>query len=230
MDKNNTLAMLITGIVGIAVGAIGILATQPKGSNSRLGAQSIANVREAASQDTRTRAADFRVALNAGHRQYTSLLISTSHSVWDDRGDAAAASSATDAVTKTLATNMRSVYGSAAEQSYYRIWSSQIRFLMDYTSALKTGNAAAKAASLTNMQGFVDAMVGWNKDVGTPYNAATLRSTLQQLVAVTKSVVDNYGNKKYEATYQAAQTADRQATTLADAEAAAIVKQHPEKF
>jgi len=121
-------------------------------------------------------------------------------------------------------------FGSAAKDSFNKIWSAHNGFFVDYTTGVATKDQAKmdKAVSdLTTMYlpQFADFLAG---ATGLPNDALT--ALIKEHVLTTKAVVDAQGTKDYTAAAKADQTAGRHMEMIGDPLAKAIVAKVPDKF
>jgi hypothetical protein len=121
-------------------------------------------------------------------------------------------------------------FGTAAKDSFNKIWSAHNGFFVDYTTGVATKDQAkmdTAVSDLTTMYlpQFADFLA---TATGLPNDALT--ALIKEHVLTTKAVVDAQGTKDYAAASKADQKAGRHMEMIGDPLAKAIVAKVPDKF
>ena len=139
---------------------------------------------------------------------------------------------ALDANSQDLAAAIGSVYGEEAAKQFLDgdlLWRFHIDQFVAYTQALAKEDEAAQQEAVDKLMGYVEAQSAFFAEA-TGADQAALRDGLEQHVTQLKGQLDAYAAGDHEEAYRLAREAHAHMWETADALAAAIVAQNPDKF
>jgi dsRNA-specific ribonuclease len=176
-------------------------------------------------------AADLRATLNTLLSEHVYLAARATGAALDRNNTAfRAAATALDANSNDLIKVMGMVYGADAERAFGPLWKKHIGMVVDYTTALATGDAAKRDKAVADL-------TAYTREFGAFINAATKSlptEAVQQLVLdhilTLKAVIDAQKAGNQPAVYSGLRRALGHMAMLADPLADAIVKQFPDRF
>ena len=180
---------------------------------------------------TDTKAADLRVLLNALERQHVDLASAAVRAGFDGHASFPKVAAELDTNSIAIADAVGSVYGTAARDSFLKIWRSHIGYFVDYTVAAKAGDKVKMDAAVSNLTNiYVPSIADFfsKANPNLPYDAVAQLVTAH--VLHLKAAVDTYGAGDFAGSYKSQTEAYNQIGTIADTLAGGIVKQYPEKF
>ena len=180
---------------------------------------------------TDTKAADLRVLLNALERQHVDLASAAVRAGFDGHASFPKVAAELDTNSVAIADTVGSVYGSAARDSFLKIWRAHIGYFVDYTVAAKAGDKAKMDMAVSNLMNiYVPSIADFfsRANPNLPYDAVAQLVT--EHVVHLKAAVDTYGAGDFAGSYKEQTAAYNQIGTIADTLAGAIVKQYPNKF
>lgn len=179
---------------------------------------------------TDTPAADLRVGLNGLLKEHVDLGLITLRNAYD--GDPAFDGSFAqlDQNSQEIAATVGSVYGDQAETQFLELWRAHIGYFADYTTALKQGDQQGMDEARANLRGYGEAAGEFfsNANPNLPKNA--VQSLAEEHADLVIASMNAYHAGNYEEAYQKEREANKQVSKIANALAAAIVKQNPEVF
>lgn len=178
-----------------------------------------------------TDAANLRTDFNFLLGEHFALLQQAMQNNYDDAPEFEENLALLNANTEQLAAAITSIYGEAAGEKFYEIWSSHVNYFMEYVQAVADDNPEAKEAALTELEQY-------REDFSTFISAATsdrveaevLSQGLQVHVEQAIGTFTNYVAGDYEATWDIAREGYGHMFTPAKLLSSAIVQQFPEMF
>lgn len=136
-------------------------ATSPAASSSSSSSSSAPSGTSSASTaaaQTNTPAAQLYAALDQLLREHVDLtanVVETAITLGPKSANTTAALAALDQNTQGLGAAIGSVYGSAAQTEFLKLWRAHIGFFVNYTLGLATGNSAQVATAQSDLQGYI---------------------------------------------------------------------------
>jgi peptidoglycan hydrolase-like protein with peptidoglycan-binding domain len=183
------------------------------------------------SMQASTKAADLRVAMNRLLREHVNLSLNVLRNAYDGSPQFAASADSLDKNTQDIATAVGSVYGQGAHDAFLKLWRNHIGFFANYTTGLKTNDAAKMQQAKLDLQqysfDFATLMNGANP---TYFVKAALMTNANAHVAQLLSSMDAYAKGDYATAYSLQREGDAHMGMVADYLSGGIVKQYPEKF
>jgi hypothetical protein len=216
------MAVVITAVIGLGAG-YGIAKSMTKSSTK--------TITSSTTPSSMTKAADLRanlVTLGVEHMDLTDQAIDAA---LDGSPDAAALKTQLIANGTSISAAIGSVYGSAAQASFQKLWNTHLTDFINYAVADKEGNASAKAAALADIDANYTKPIAMLLSGANPnLPEATVETAFRDHVTMTAAVIDDHvaGNYTQEATDQAAAVTHIEG--LMSTLAGAIVEQYPSKF
>jgi hypothetical protein len=144
-------------------------------------------------------------------------------------GDLGPPAAALDQNSMGLAAAIGSVYGDAAGESFLALWRKHIQFFVDYTTATATGDAAAKAKAVADLDGYRADFGAFLESANPNLPKEAVAEELKPHVATLFAAIDAQATKdpsQYEKLRIAADHMPMTAKVLA----AGISTQFPKKF
>jgi len=181
--------------------------------------------------DAANKGVDFRVALDNLLQEHLYLATDATAAALEGMStEFQAAGGALNTNGTDLGAAMGSIYGSAAKDSFNKIWSAHNGFFVDYTTGVATNDKAKMDKAVSDLTTvylpqFADFLAG---ATGLPND--TLTALIKEHVLTTKAVVDAQGIKDFAAAAKADQMAGRHMESIGDPLAKAIVAKVPAKF
>lgn len=175
-----------------------------------------------------SKAVDLRVGLDQLLQEHLYLASDATGAALGGRSDEfTAAAGALNSNGTDLGKAIGSLFGSAAQNQFNQIWSAHNGFFVDYTKAVATGDAAAKATAVNDLtQQYVPQFAQFLSGP-TGISVAALAQTVTMHVTGTAAIVDAQAAKSYPD----AATKDRMGAMhmleIGDALAAGIAATHP---
>lgn len=227
MQQNSNVKSSMIGIVIVVLivgGLLGFMLGKQKSDDT----SSPTKLDAVAAVDSK--AADTRVALNNALREHVSLGAVGLRAAFDGDPNGAAALKTLDENSKEVAALVGSVYGKEAGDQFLTLWRSHIGYFANYTVSAKKGDKAGMNKALADLNGYAT-------DAGAFFNGANSNlpaDAVKQLLVHHRDhvikVVNAWGARNYEKSYEEEQHARDQVGEIGDALAAGIVKQSPDKF
>lgn len=185
---------------------------------------------QATAETSMTKAADLRVALNLLLLDHVYLTgAATNQALLGNDAGFTAAAATLDKNTLGLGDAIGSAYGDAAKTTFVDIWRKHIGFFVEYTQAAAKNDTAGKQKATAQLDGYradFDAfLTGANPNLPKGAVAELLVSHVTGLEAMIDAQA-----AKDPAWSDKAKTAATHSQKIADALAAAIAKQFPDKF
>lgn len=222
-DKNKTVMMVATLVIGLLVGGgLGYAQGNMKNDGKK---------NTATSSQTDTKAAGLRALLNNLEAEHVDLAAAATRAGFDGDASFTATAGALGKNTDSLSAAIASVYGDEAGAQFKEIWASHIGFFVDYTVAAKAGDTAGMDKAVQNLNGYVEAISTFLSGANPNLPKDAVAQLVGEHVGLLKEAVDKHGAGDYAGSYDAQSRARTQITTkIADTIAGAIVKQSPDKF
>lgn len=178
-----------------------------------------------------TKAADLRsdlVTLSVEHMTYTDQAVDAA---LDGSPNASATAAALYANGNDIGAAVGSVYGKSAETTFDSVWKTHLDDFVKYAVADKQGNAAAKAAALSDIDAnYTKPLAQYLAKANPNLPEATLEGALRDHVNMTAMMIDDHVNGDYTAEASELNMANKHIEGLFSTLANAIVKQYPSKF
>jgi len=177
-------------------------------------------------------AADLRVTLNRLLGEHALLAMFATQKGLGGEQDFEQIAGALDANSVDIADAIGSVYGDEAAQQFLDgdlLWRFHINQFVAYTQALAGDDEAGQQEAVDNLMGYVEAQAAFFADA-TGADRDVLREGLEQHVLQLKGQLDAYAAGDHAEAYRLAREAHAHMYETADALAAAIVAQSPDKF
>lgn len=178
-----------------------------------------------------TKAADLRTALNGVLNEHVALVSSATAGALGGRQaqfDAAAAQLDGNSIDMSKA--IGSVYGAPAEQAFLPLWRKHIGFFVEYTQATAAKDTAKQEKAITDLTQYAE-------DSGAFFAAANpnlpkdaVASLFKMHIGTLKEMVDAQAANDQVTAYAATRKAFAHMPMMAEAVAAAVAKQMPEKY
>lgn len=193
MRKN----LLLRSTAGAAVLAVALAAcggSHPKATSpqahSPAGSGSVAASTAAAQTDSE--GAQLYAALDQLLREHVDLtanVVETALTRGPKSANTAAALAALDQNTQALGAAIGSVYGSAAQAEFLKLWRAHIGFFVNYTLGTATGDRAAVATAQTDLAGYVSQFSAFLASA-TKLPASAVAADLQGHVSTLETAID----------------------------------------
>lgn len=177
-----------------------------------------------------TKAADFRVSMNALNRQHVYLSAAALRSAYDARPDMNAAKSALDENSQAIASGVSKIYGSSAGNELLTLWRSHVDSYLSYATATKANDRTAKNAAMQKLSTQANDLASFFARSNSNLQQGTVRQMLTDHANLITSLLDSYASRDYTGSFSKEMDADEQAGKIADVLTTAIVKQNPSKF
>jgi hypothetical protein len=123
------------------------------------------------------------------------------------------------------------VYGAEGGAQFKQIFDSHLGFFAAFATAQRTNDEAAEAKARADMDGYetaIGAFFGKATDGNAP--AETVSKLFNEHAEIIFAGIEAHDGKDFAKAFQQQDAASKQIVTIADATAAAIVKQKPEMF
>jgi len=177
-------------------------------------------------------AVDLRITLGRLLGEHAYLAMVATQKGYSGSKDFEQIAGALDANSQELAAEIGSVYGEEAAEQFLDgdlLWRFHIDQFVAYTQALAKEDEAAQQEAVDKLMGYVEAQSAFFAEA-TGADRAALREGLEQHVTQLKGQIDAYAAGDHEEAYRLAREAHAHMWETADALAAAIVAQNPDKF
>lgn len=224
--RRATAAVVLGAALAVSVPGIASAHTGPHTA----GARTAVTVKQStgATPATNSSAAELRAGLTALLQEHVYLAgIATGTAL--SGGDLGPPAAALDQNSMGLADAIGSVYGAAAGESFLALWRKHIQFFVDYTKATATGDAAAKAAAVADLDGYGADFGAFLESANPNLPKEAVAEELKPHVATLLAAIDAQAIKdpsQYEKLRMAAEHMPMTAKVLA----AGIATQFPKKF
>lgn len=223
--NNKASMVIIAAIVALAIGGIGGYAAGSMKDNNMGDSASVSET----NPKTDTKAADLRVSLNNALSEHIELASPALRGVFDGSSDTKGAVAALDKNTVDIATAVDSIYP-GTKDDFLKLWRNHIGFFVDYTKAAKAGDKAGMKDAKDSLLGYADDASTFFADANPNLPKDALQKGLETHLNQVLTIVDSYGAKDYQKSYEIQTEADKHMQMFADTLSGAIVKQYPEKF
>lgn len=181
--------------------------------------------------DPLTAGVDFRTALDQLLQEHLFLTTFATDAAIGGRTDEFnAAAAAVGDNGKDLGAAIQSIYGDDAQTQFNDIWTAHIGFFVDYTTAVATGDDAAKATADGNLDTIYTPQFAAFLASATGLPEDTLAALTADHVATTEAVIDAQGAGDVSAAAGSDRTAGMHMRMIGDPLAQAIVAAMPDKF
>lgn len=178
-----------------------------------------------------TEAANLRSDFNFLLAEHFALLQQAMQNNYDDAPGFEANRELLNANTEQLATAIASIYGEAAGEKFYDIWSNHISYFMNYAEATAAGDAAAKEEALAQLEEYREDFSQFiSAATEDRVEAETLSQGLQVHVEQALGTFNSYVEGDYEQTWAIARDGYAHMFIPAKLLSSAIVQQFPEMF
>jgi hypothetical protein len=144
--------------------------------------------------------------------------------------DAQAARQALDGNSADLEAAIGTYYGAQAGQMFGSIWREHINAYLEFIDAVATHDAAARAASLDRLHLYHDQIAAFLSSANPYLDAVAVAALIRQHVQALISQVESAEAGDHERTVATVRGAYLQTFEVADALAAAIAAQFPDRF
>lgn len=177
------------------------------------------------------KAADLRRSLNVLMSEHVFFSTNATAAALGGRdAEFAAAAWALDANSIELSRAIGSVYGQKAGDTFLAGWRKHIRFFVDYTKGVATGDGAKRAKAVADLHAYAKELGAFLHSANPNLPAGAVETLVRAHVAALTRAIDAQGAGKLMDAYKAIRMAGAHSHTIADPLAEAIVKQFPEKF
>jgi hypothetical protein len=176
-------------------------------------------------------AADLRTGLNQLFQEHVYLAAAaTGAALSGNKAGFTAAAGSLDANSVALSQAIGSVYGSDAEQAFLPLWRRHIGFVVDYTNALATKDAAGQQKAVTNLLGYTNDLAAFLSSANPNLPKAAVADLVKSHILSLKDVIDAQASGDQMMAYSKLRDAAHHMQMIGDPIAAAIAKQFPMKF
>ncbi len=210
---------VVVGVLGLVVGFGGAKLATHKTTTA------------AATPTSATKSADLRsnlVTLGVEHMDLSDLAIDQA---LDGAPGAAAAKADLINNGHEIGAAIGSVYGTAAQTSFDKIWDNHLTDFVNYAVADKTGDATAKAAAVADLtNNYIPSLATLLSGANPNLPKATVEQLLSDHVTGTAQMVDAHVSGNYTQEAQLREAGANHMEGIMSDIAGAIVKQNPSKF
>jgi hypothetical protein len=224
-QSGNVVLWAVVLVVGLVIGfAVGRVADNNKTTTP-------ATTTASASPDGDAKAAALRttlVNLGVSHMQLTDAAIDAA---LDGSPNATALDNELNANGTSIGAAVGSVYGTSAQQTFDKVWQLHLDDFVKYAVADKSGDTAAKAAALTDIDtNYTHPLAAYLAKANPNLPEATLYTALSGHVNMTAVMIDDHVQGKYADEASQLDQGSSDLANLFSTLSGAIVKQYPAKF
>jgi hypothetical protein len=177
------------------------------------------------------KAADLRRALNVLLSEHVFFATNATAAALGGRdAEFAAAAWALDANSIELSQAIGSVYGKGAGDTFLVGWRKHIRFFVDYTKGVATGDRAKREKAVADLGGYAKELGTFLHSANPNLPADTVAALVRAHVAALTRAIDAQGAGRMMDAYKAIRAAGLHSHAIADPIAEAIVRQFPDRF
>ena len=221
-------AAVVLGTALAAVSAPGIASAHVGPHESGNATVVLTRQSTGATAATDSSAAELRAALTALLQEHVYLAgIATGTAL--SGGELGPPAAALDQNSMGLADAIGSVYGDAAGESFLALWRKHIQFFVDYTTATATGNAAAKAKAVADLDAYRSDFGAFLESANPNLPKEAVAGELKPHVATLFAAIDAQATKD-PSQYEKLRIAASHMPMTAKILAAGIATQFPKKF
>jgi hypothetical protein len=228
LNKNQSGNAVLWGVVIVVGLVIGFAVGRIVGNNKTT---TTPTTTASVSVDGSAQAAALRstlVNLGVSHMQLTDAAI-------DAALDGSPNATALDTELNTNGTDIGaavgSVYGTTAQKTFDSVWQLHLNDFVKYAVADKSGDTAAKAAALTDIDtNYTHPLAAYLASANPNLPEATLYTALSNHVNMTAVMIDDHVQGKYTAEATQLDMGSSDLASLFSTLSGAIVKQYPSKF
>lgn len=221
--KGKVTAVVVTGAAVLLLA--GCTKNEESGSTD-----TSSNASPAVAASTDTKAADLRNVLNTLEHDHVALAFNATTDAVDGAPSGPASLAALQANSVEITKGITSVYGDAAGQEFKQIFDSHLGFFANFATAQRTNDAAAEAKARADMDGYEQAIGNFFGKANPNLKAETVTQLFNEHADIIFQGIQAHDAKDFKKEYVQEDLAAKQITKIADATAAAIVKQKPEMF
>ena len=217
---------IMLGVIGIVVGIIVGFGIAKAVTMNKTTVSSTASTPSAS-----TKAADLRADLVTLGTQHMDLTDQAINAALDGTTNAAAAKADLINNGTEISAAVGSVYGADAQKQFQDLWNLHLVDFINYAVADKSGDAAAKAAALTDIHDKYTVPISMLLSGANPnLPEAALESGFGDHVTGTAQMIDAHIAGNYTQETQLREAGTKHLEGLMSTLAGAIVKQYPSKF
>lgn len=179
------------GLAALALGASACSGTTGKPAAASSPKAAVSPGAASTTASTNTPAAQLYAALDELMREHVDLtanVVETAITKGPSSANTQAALAALDQNTQAIGAAIGSVYGSAAQQSFLKLWRAHIGFFVNYTLGVASNNSAQIATAKSDLQGYISQFATFVSGA-TKLPEAAVAADLQGHVATLETAI-----------------------------------------